>query len=31
MQGLMYDIAAEAGAGLFTADNRFFRSNLPTA
>lgn len=30
LQGLMYDIAAEAGGALITADNRFFRSNLPT-
>lgn len=26
----MHDIAIDAGAALITADNRFFRSNLPT-
>lgn len=28
--GLMADIAREVGAALITADNRYFRSNLPT-
>lgn len=28
--GLMHDIAIDAGAALITADQRFFRSNLPT-
>lgn len=28
--GLMADIAKEIGASLITADNRYFRSNLPT-